>query len=153
MTNAQNRATPLLVSGPQKLLFLAVLVLLGIAVTTPQLNDLRKTLAITVTAQRRANVSPVAVGKTTTATKKHAANTTTKETTPRIVILPGPHKTASTAIQKFLVKLHMHGVLHEYGWFWVGGKTSKGLSATARHLLIPKHWHEDNDPLKKETLA
>ena len=65
----------------------------------------------------------------------------------RIVILPGPHKAASTSVQSYLVKLAKDGILNQHNWTWVGKENAKGFSLLARDLL---YTYNKTDNLKLE---
>ena len=63
----------------------------------------------------------------------HSVANNTKEQ--RIIILPGPHKSATTSVQTYLVHLAKEKVLSEYNWSWVGGEAITGFVAISRYLL------------------
>jgi hypothetical protein len=65
----------------------------------------------------------------------------------RIVLLPGPHKSASTSVQAYIVQLSRESILAYHNWHWVGKKTSKGFSDIARFLL-----YQPDDGKKKEKM-
>lgn len=67
----------------------------------------------------------------------------------RIVILPGPHKSASTSVQIYLVQLAKKGTLKQHSWAWLGKESSKGFSFLARHLLYAPEFEEDKDKVEK----
>ena len=54
----------------------------------------------------------------------------------RLVLLVGPHKSASTSVQSYLVKLEKAGVLGQHNWKWVGNERNKGFAEASRYLLM-----------------
>ena len=54
----------------------------------------------------------------------------------RMVLLVGPHKSASTSVQSYLVKLGKAGVLSQHNWKWVGNERNKGFAEASRYLLM-----------------
>ena len=70
---------------------------------------------------------------TTDIKSNHIANNKMEQ---RIIILPGPHKSATTSVQHYIVKLAKEKVLSKYNWSWVGGKESiTGFADISRYLL------------------
>ena len=70
---------------------------------------------------------------TTDNKSNHIANNKMEQ---RIIILPGPHKSATTSVQHYLVKLAKEEVLSKYNWSWVGRKESiTGFADISRYLL------------------
>ncbi|KAL7490129.1 hypothetical protein ACHAW6_015847 [Cyclotella cf. meneghiniana] len=69
---------------------------------------------------------------TTTASPSNRTHTYNDQ---KIVLLPGPHKSASTSVQRYLVRLAIAGILPQYNWEWIGKDSSKGFSDLAQHLL------------------
>lgn len=55
----------------------------------------------------------------------------------RLVMLVGPHKSASTSVQAYLVKLAKANVLKRFNWSWTGRDNLKGFSDASRYLLVP----------------
>jgi hypothetical protein len=70
-----------------------------------------------------------------TATKTKGRNNDKNVNHQRTVLLPGPHKSASTSVQTYLVNLYNEGILSSYNWEWVGSNYSNGFSDLARQLL------------------
>jgi len=55
----------------------------------------------------------------------------------RLVMLVGPHKSASTSVQAYLIKLAKANVLKHFNWSWTGRDESlKGFSGASRYLLM-----------------
>ena len=54
----------------------------------------------------------------------------------RMVLLVGPHKSASTSVQSYLVKLGKAGVLSQHNWKWIGNERNKGFAEASRYLLM-----------------
>ena len=54
----------------------------------------------------------------------------------RLVMLVGPHKSASTSVQSYLVKLEKAGVLGQHNWKWIGNERNKGFAEASRYLLM-----------------
>ena len=163
----QPATSRLVVPGPQKLLFLVLVVLLVFVAKSPRLDyssSLRTSLVQDTASPRRLDDNESApafvhqvkqnIKQKYSATTNTIANTnTTNDSVPRIFILPGPHKTGSTSIQKFFAKLQRKGVLNTFGWSWVGEESSKGMSIIARHLLIPPHLNDNKGPEKSAKIA
>lgn len=54
----------------------------------------------------------------------------------RLVMLVGPHKSASTSVQSYLVKLEKAGVLGQHNWKWIGNERNKGFAEASRYILM-----------------
>ena len=67
----------------------------------------------------------------------------------RVVILPGPHKSASTSVQAYLVQLAKKGILKQHSWAWLGHTSSKGFSRIARHLFYEPEFEKNIENVDK----
>ena len=67
----------------------------------------------------------------------------------RIIFLPGPHKSASTSVQVYLVQLSKEGILENHNWHWVGNDSAKGFSDVARQLLYEPEFDKNVEKLDK----
>jgi hypothetical protein len=99
--------------------------------------------------QRNATSGAVVATGTKTTEKQTGEVHLSPQKKQRIVILPGPHKSASTSVQAYLVQLAKEGVLVQHSWSWLGKRSRKGFSGIARQLLFPPEFGTDEDKLNE----
>jgi hypothetical protein len=71
----------------------------------------------------------------------------------RLVLLVGPHKSASTSVQSYLVKLEKAGVLGQHNWKWIGNRRNKGFAEASRYLLMGSKTNGERDVIKERSVA
>ena len=77
-----------------------------------------------------------------------------ERTKQRLVMLVGPHKSASTSVQSYLVKLEKAGVLGQHNWKWIGNERNKGFAEASRYLLMGEiSTTGERDVMKERTTA